>query len=314
MKHAWGIGRVVGLGIGAALVAVPWVASADTFDPNDFAISVDGTPLFQVGAASATSGAGDFAIADGAGSSATATGGIFDFASADGADSNATATAGNFDLGIADGINSSVGAGSSAVAGGGTGSNDIAIDIGNNNGTLLGAQAGAGNNDTAIDIGNNTGNLDGALAISGNNDTAIDVGNNNGYGSGAGAFFGNSNTGITLGDNSGDLAGAEAGYGNFDTATDVGNNIGDSTVLGHGFGPTAGDTGNFDIATPAKALFDALYLSTRRGRLLRHFPELSWPANFSRRELREWIAKIDDSKLRVAVTERWDVLRQKSQP
>lgn len=72
------------------------------------------------------------------------------------------------------------------------------------------------------------------------------------------------------------------------------------------------NTGNFDIATPAKALFDALYLSTRRGRRLRHFPELTWPANFFRRELREWIAKIDDTKLRVAVTERWDVLRHRS--
>lgn len=36
--------------------------------------------------------------------------------------------------------------------------------------------------------------------------------------------------------------------------------------------------------------------------------------DFSRRELREWIAKIDDAKLRVAVTERWDVLRHKPQP
>jgi hypothetical protein len=86
----------------------------------------------------------------------------------------------------------------------------------------------------------------------------------------------------------------------------------DPALIG-GYGPYR-NTGNFDIATPAKALFDALYLSTRRGRRLRHFPELSWPANFSRRELREWIAKIDDSKLRAAVTERWDVLRHKSQP
>jgi predicted transcriptional regulator of viral defense system len=86
----------------------------------------------------------------------------------------------------------------------------------------------------------------------------------------------------------------------------------DPALIG-GYGPYR-NTGNFDIATPAKALFDALYLSTRRGRRLRHFPELSWPANFSRRELREWIAKIDDSKLRVAVTEQWDVLRHKSQP
>jgi hypothetical protein len=86
----------------------------------------------------------------------------------------------------------------------------------------------------------------------------------------------------------------------------------DPALIG-GYGPYR-NTGNFDIATPAKALFDALYLSTRRGRRLRHFPELSWPANFSRRELREWIAKIDDSKLRVAVTERWDALRHKTQP
>jgi len=58
----------------------------------------------------------------------------------------------------------------------------------------------------------------------------------------------------------------------------------------------------------------ALCLSTRRGRRMRHFPELSWRANLARRELREWIAKIDDSKRRVAVTDRWDVLRHKSQP
>jgi hypothetical protein len=85
----------------------------------------------------------------------------------------------------------------------------------------------------------------------------------------------------------------------------------DPALIG-GYGPYR-NTGNFDIATPAKALFDALYLSTRRGRRLRHFPELSWPADFSRRELREWIAKIDDDNLRVAVTERWEALRRKSQ-
>ena len=85
----------------------------------------------------------------------------------------------------------------------------------------------------------------------------------------------------------------------------------DPALIG-GYGPYR-NTGNFDIATPAKALFDALYLSTRRGRRLKHFPELSWPADFSRRELREWIAKIDDANLRVAVTERWEALRRKSQ-
>ena len=54
----------------------------------------------------------------------------------------------------------------------------------------------------------------------------------------------------------------------------------DPSLIG-GYGPYR-NNGNFDIATAAKALFDALYLSTRRGRRLRHFPELSWPANFSR--------------------------------
>ena len=77
-----------------------------------------------------------------------------------------------------------------------------------------------------------------------------------------------------------------------------------------GYGPYQ-NTGNFDIATPAKALFDALYLSARRGRRLMHFPELSFPAGFSRSELRQWIAKIDDPALRVGVADRWDALRRK---
>jgi predicted transcriptional regulator of viral defense system len=85
----------------------------------------------------------------------------------------------------------------------------------------------------------------------------------------------------------------------------------DPALIG-GYGPYR-NTGNFDIATPAKALFDTLYLSTRRGRRLRHFPELSWPKTFSRRELRDWIARIDDARLRAAVTERWEALRSKTQ-
>ena len=85
----------------------------------------------------------------------------------------------------------------------------------------------------------------------------------------------------------------------------------DPALIG-GYGPYR-ITGNFNMATPVEAIFDARYLSIRRGRRLRHFPGLSWPANFSRRELREWIAKIDDTKIRSAVTERWDALRRKSQ-
>jgi hypothetical protein len=87
MKHATVIGRIaglaVGLGIGAALAAMPGTASAvpdvPPFDPNDLAISVDGFTLFQTGTATATSGIGDIAIADGAGTEAIASGGIFPF-------------------------------------------------------------------------------------------------------------------------------------------------------------------------------------------------------------------------------------------
>ena len=78
-----------------------------------------------------------------------------------------------------------------------------------------------------------------------------------------------------------------------------------------GYGPYR-NTGNFDIATPAKALFDTLYLSARRGRKLRHFPDLTFPKSFSRSELKGWIAKIDELSLRVAVTERWGAASGKS--
>ena len=54
--------------------------------------------MLQLGSATATSGAGDFAIALGPSSAATATGGIFDAAYALGAHSAATATGGNLDF------------------------------------------------------------------------------------------------------------------------------------------------------------------------------------------------------------------------
>ncbi|MCV7258197.1 hypothetical protein [Mycobacterium shimoidei] len=70
-------GLAVAVVVGAAAAAIPTTASADPFapfDPNNFAISIDGFTLFQVGTAHATSGIGDFAIADGDGSDAVAEG------------------------------------------------------------------------------------------------------------------------------------------------------------------------------------------------------------------------------------------------
>jgi hypothetical protein len=132
----------------------------------DVQISIDGTDLFPTAGntATATSGTSDIAIAIGNGSVADATGGTGDFA-------------------LADGTNSDAGAGGTSPFGGdGVGSNDIAIDVGNNNGTLLGANAIGGDN-VAIDIGNEIGDNLGANAspsagsfdfagVFGNNDTA----------------------------------------------------------------------------------------------------------------------------------------------
>src|SRR5271166_6026913 len=129
MKHATRVGRLaglaVGLGIGAALAASPGTASADpaspvdandlagassaaadaqSFDPSNLAISVDGFTLYQTGTATATSGGlGDIAIADGANSEAIANGGAFsvgDFAYAQG-NALADAAGGSFDTATA---------------------------------------------------------------------------------------------------------------------------------------------------------------------------------------------------------------------
>jgi len=55
---------------------------------------------------------------------------------------------------------------------------------------------------------------------------------------------------------------------------------------------------NFLIATPEKALVDSLYLSSRRGRKFRYFPELSFSANFSFRKAREWTGLIKEERIK----------------
>src|SRR5689334_4505940 len=128
MRHTADIGRLsmmaAGLAIAAAMASIPQVAAADpidwgtaahdaasdlagstgaapdalTFDPNNFAVSIDGM-TFQVGSAHADSGQGDIAIADGAFSHANALGGFGDFASAYGPHSTAMAGDGSMDSG-----------------------------------------------------------------------------------------------------------------------------------------------------------------------------------------------------------------------
>lgn len=64
-------------------------------------------------------------------------------------------------------------------------------------------------------------------------------------------------------------------------------------------------TGNFDIATAEKALFDTLYFSARKGRRFAFLPEVELPAGFSVPEVERWIALINHPPLRIAVRERW---------
>jgi predicted transcriptional regulator of viral defense system len=64
-------------------------------------------------------------------------------------------------------------------------------------------------------------------------------------------------------------------------------------------------SGNFEIATPEKALFDTLYFSARKGRRFAALPEIEVPRGFSGSEVERWIERIDHPPLRTAVTERW---------
>jgi len=69
--------------------------------------------------------------------------------------------------------------------------------------------------------------------------------------------------------------------------------------------------GSFDIATPAKALFDTLYLAARKGRRFSSLPEVSFPVGFSHSEIAGWVRKIQHRPLRVAVMDRWRRLKER---
>ena len=161
----------VGLGIGAAMAAMPdtaaadsstdWLSSIDSLltgalpaaDTSDLAISFDGITLLQEGSAHASSGSGDFAIADGADTTATATG-TDDYAAVFGTGSSAVAggPSGNADIALVDGD------GSNAFAGGTAndpGTSDYSLIFGNGDTANAGGDAaGAGTEDVAYAEGN----------------------------------------------------------------------------------------------------------------------------------------------------------------
>jgi predicted transcriptional regulator of viral defense system len=74
-----------------------------------------------------------------------------------------------------------------------------------------------------------------------------------------------------------------------------------------GFEP-GGRLANFELATPTKALFDTLYLSTRRGLRHAHLPELDLSRRVTDSEMRRYVALIRSASLRTAVLARWKPL------
>lgn len=76
-------------------------------------------------------------------------------------------------------------------------------------------------------------------------------------------------------------------------------------------GHAPGDVyGRFELAAPTKALFDTIYLSSRRGRQFAHLPEVDLE-KVSSAEMRRWISKISHVPLQTAVLQRWDAVRQR---
>jgi hypothetical protein len=167
-----------GVGIGAAVAAMPGIASADSSTDwlssidsllggafpaaassgTNLSISENGVTLFQEGTAHAYSGTGDYAIADGAGSTATAYG-TDTYADVDGTDSSATAggaTAAGA-AGASDDTAFVDGNDDTAFAGG-PGTSDYSEIFGNNDGAFSGGDAaGAGSYDAAYVEGNSLG-------------------------------------------------------------------------------------------------------------------------------------------------------------
>jgi hypothetical protein len=69
------------------------------------------------------------------------------------------------------------------------------------------------------------------------------------------------------------------------------------------FGGFDGSEGSGYLATPEKALFDAVYVRAASGTRA-FFPELSLPAGFKDGELEKWTARIESARLRTIVSRR----------
>ncbi len=73
-----------------------------------------------------------------------------------------------------------------------------------------------------------------------------------------------------------------------------------SPILFDGFDWYKGQA-SFLIAEPEKALFDSIYLSTRKKKQFGYFPELYFPKSFSFKKVAAWIDKIPEKRIRSLV-------------
>lgn len=68
------------------------------------------------------------------------------------------------------------------------------------------------------------------------------------------------------------------------------------------------------LATPEKAVFDAMYISARKGRQFARFPELVLPDDFSESTLSDWMNRLESARLRSAVRNRWEEVQERIVP
>jgi predicted transcriptional regulator of viral defense system len=70
--------------------------------------------------------------------------------------------------------------------------------------------------------------------------------------------------------------------------------------------------GNFLIAAPEKALIDSLYLSSRRSKRFRYFPELSFSKDFSFKKARKWTELSKEQRIRRYVLQELKEIQRKA--
>ena len=70
------------------------------------------------------------------------------------------------------------------------------------------------------------------------------------------------------------------------------------------------EEGSFLIAEPEKALVDSLYLSSRKKKQFGHFPELSFPPEFSFKKAVQWVERVPEERIRRYIIKKLETLAE----